>query len=487
MKNLWKCWSLKTFLLLGSIGFTVFWGVFAQENCPPLLLTGTVKTLINEPYRYELLEQGNEFSGAEISFFADGKKLITEGLSITQSFSTAGEHRLKVKVKTEECQTEQEITIQSYEKQILYLGEYSDFLHFGFEEELNKTGFLLTMISKNQYAETPIPFASADLVIINDKEFQSLLEKYLLIKQASTTPIEKQIIIITESNTRLLKRRLAQYAHSLTNDRISIIAPSHLMNLLSDLALGKDYQDEPYSIQFSWEFKDTPKRMIISYMVDEVLKTGFPVQILGLLLSLSVLALAISFSRQIVGLGVFGVYQPLFFALIASMIGIKLALLLLGIAIISSAIIKGLSQRFYLLQSSKISLLITVFLIGLLAAVTGSQRLGFSLINKEMLFTMRFIFPLVLIILVADKSFAHFKIWTKGWRISTIELLLVSALSYGILEWNLVSNLLLSYPELLLLVLLLNLIIGRFSGLQMLELIRFMPLIKRHLDQEEEE
>lgn len=343
------------------------------------------------------------------------------------------------------------------------------------------------MISKNQYAETPIPFASADLVIINDKEFQSLLEKYLLIKQASTTPIEKQIIIITESNTRLLKRRLAQYAHSLTNDRISIIAPSHLMNLLSDLALGKDYQDEPYSIQFSWEFKDTPKRMIISYMVDEVLKTGFPVQILGLLLSLSVLALAISFSRQIVGLGVFGVYQPLFFALIASMIGIKLALLLLGIAIISSAIIKGLSQRFYLLQSSKISLLITVFLIGLLAAVTGSQRLGFSLINKEMLFTMRFIFPLVLIILVADKSFAHFKIWTKGWRISTIELLLVSALSYGILEWNLVSNLLLSYPELLLLVLLLNLIIGRFSGLQMLELIRFMPLIKRHLDQEEEE
>lgn len=99
---------------------------------------------------------------------------------------------------------------------------------------------------------------------------------------------------------------------------------------------------------------------------------------------------------------------------------------------------------------------------------------------------MWFIFPLVLSILVADKSFSHFKIWTKGRRISTIELLLVSALSYGILEWSFVSNLLLSYPELLFLVLVLNLIIGRFAGLQVLELIRFMPLIKRHLDQEEE-
>lgn len=486
MKKLWKCWNLKILLMLGSIGFAFFGGVFAQENCPPLLFTGVVKTLINEPYRYELLEQGNEFSGAEISFWKEGKKLTSDGLSITQSFSSPGKHSLKVKVKTEECKAEQEITIQTYEKQILYLGEASDFLHFGFEEELNKTGFLLTMIGKEQHAELPIPFASADLIIINDKEFQSLLEKYLLIKQASTAPLEKPIIIITESNTKLLKRRLAQYAQSLTNDRISIIAPSHLMNLLSDLALGKDYQDEPYSTQFSWEFKDTPKRMIVSYMVDEVLKTGFPVQILGLLLSLSVVALAISFSRQMVGLGVFGVYQPLFFALIASMIGIKIALLLLGIAIISSAIVKGLSHRFYLLQSSKISLLITVFLMVFLAAITGSQWLGFPLINKEMLFTMWFIFPLVLSILVADKSFSHFKIWTKGRRISTIELLLVSALSYGILEWSFVSNLLLSYPELLFLVLVLNLIIGRFAGLQVLELIRFMPLIKRHLDQEEE-
>ncbi|MDO4714179.1 MAG: 7TM domain-containing protein [bacterium] len=64
---------------------------------------------------------------------------------------------------------------------------------------------------------------------------------------------------------------------------------------------------------------------------------------------------------------------------------------------------------------------------------------------------------------------------------------MLTAISYGILEWSWISTTLLSYPELLLAILLINIIIGRFSGLQLLELIRFMPLIKKHLDQEEEE
>jgi hypothetical protein len=44
----------------------------------------------------------------------------------------------------------------------------------------------------------------------------------------------------------------------------------------------------------------------------------------------------------------------------------------------------------------------------------------------------------------------------------------------------------LSYPELLLVILLAIIIVGRFTWLQLFELIRFMPLIRKHLEDEEE-
>lgn len=88
---------------------------------------------------------------------------------------------------------------------------------------------------------------------------------------------------------------------------------------------------------------------------------------------------------------------------------------------------------------------------------------------------------------MSEKLFPSFKFWTKQRWIGIVEFLIIVGISYGILQRQAVSDLLLSYPEMLIVILISNLIIGRFSGLQLIELIRFMPLIKRHLDQEEEE
>lgn len=44
----------------------------------------------------------------------------------------------------------------------------------------------------------------------------------------------------------------------------------------------------------------------------------------------------------------------------------------------------------------------------------------------------------------------------------------------------------LSYPEVLFGILIAIIVVGRFTGLQVLELIRFMPLIRKRFEDEEE-
>ncbi|MDR2415604.1 MAG: hypothetical protein LBD75_03180 [Candidatus Peribacteria bacterium] len=89
--------------------------------------------------------------------------------------------------------------------------------------------------------------------------------------------------------------------------------------------------------------------------------------------------------------------------------------------------------------------------------------------------------------MVSDKLFTEgFKLTVWSGRVALGEFTITAGLSRRILQSQWRRILMLSYPELLLVVLLAIIIIGRFTGLQVVELFRFMPLIRRHLEDEEE-
>lgn len=98
------------------------------------------------------------------------------------------------------------------------------------------------------------------------------------------------------------------------------------------------------------------------------------------------------------------------------------------------------------------------------------------------------IFPMIFIILVSDKVFNDgFKIFSGGRRIAFMEFLLVSFGVFGLFYRTGLKHLLLAFPELLILIFFLNIAVGRFTGLQLLEYFRFMPLLKNSSGTEEEE
>lgn len=51
-------------------------------------------------------------------------------------------------------------------------------------------------------------------------------------------------------------------------------------------------------------------------------------------------------------------------------------------------------------------------------------------------------------------------------------------------EYNALQYLLISYPDIIILVVFLNILVGRYMGLQIFEYFRFSPLLKK-LDEEE--
>jgi hypothetical protein len=81
---------------------------------------------------------------------------------------------------------------------------------------------------------------------------------------------------------------------------------------------------------------------------------------------ITLLVLVISTLRQIVGLSVFGVYQPLLFALTLFLIGRKATVFFIVIAVLTTLIVRVFSTYVHLLQSAKTSLLVCLYTLLLL-------------------------------------------------------------------------------------------------------------------------
>ena len=87
--------------------------------------------------------------------------------------------------------------------------------------------------------------------------------------------------------------------------------------------------------------------------------------------------------------------------------------------------------------------------------------------------------------MVADKIFHEdINIWSRAGIISFVQFIIISLVTYLLLSSTTLQQFLISYPDSLFAILLLNFVIGRYTGLQLFEYIRFTPLIKKLQEEE---
>ena len=228
----------------------------------------------------------------------------------------------------------------------------------------------------------------------------------------------------------------------------------------------------------------------MSYFVNYLIDHGIPDNTIILILLLPVIATVIAFMRQVIGVLTFGMYTPTILTLTFWLLGLKFGLLtfivLFGIGTLTRSILK----RFRILYIPKMAIIITVVSLSIFAILTISIALE--------LFDAKFfsltIFPLLIMSTLTekfvsiqnDKGFkAAFIVMVKTLLVSVIALFLIGGEIDLLLfkaKWEFIRNLMLSYPETIFLILFINFFLGRWTGLRLLEYIRFREVF-RHAEE----
>jgi len=148
-----------------------------------------------------------------------------------------------------------------------------------------------------------------------------------------------------------------------------------------------------------------------------------------------------------------------------------LFLVILLIANLARLILKKVRVHFL----PRMSLLLWLICLGVFVLLFLGPQLGFESVTDIS------IFPILIVILLVENFIEVLigKSRREAWQM-TWQTLLVAILGYFLLDWQFLQSFVLLNPEVVLfLVLLVNIFIGRYSGLRLLEYRRFRSFIKQ--------
>ena len=192
----------------------------------------------------------------------------------------------------------------------------------------------------------------------------------------------------------------------------------------------------------------------------------------GVLLMVPIGALVIMLLRNFIGIKTFGTFMPVLVAL-----AFRETRLLWGIVLFAVIVSLGLLIRFYL---EKLRLLLVPRLTCVLTVVVLLMA-GISVLSQKLDIQPGLsiaLFPMVIISMTIERMSI---VWEERGASEAIQegvgSLIVAAISYVIMEIAWLEHLMFVFPELLLLVVAVTLLAGRYTGYRLLELRRFRALL----------
>lgn len=225
-----------------------------------------------------------------------------------------------------------------------------------------------------------------------------------------------------------------------------------------------------------------PRWALLSQLVDELLRRGTRSQSLLLLLLVPLVVLLIVFLRQVVGLSTMGLFVPVVMALSYVLMGTVTGLVAsLGI-IVAGVAVRWLLKKVRLLYLGRVGLATSMVVFLLLLAM-----LPVALLAPQLLPDLA-TFPLLVLALITERTYSV--IAERGIKpallifAETTVVALLTAIVAG--EWIWLRTLLFAWPELTLLFLVAQLVVGRYTGLRATELLRFRDLLNEVEYAEEE-
>lgn len=224
---------------------------------------------------------------------------------------------------------------------------------------------------------------------------------------------------------------------------------------------------------------------IFSFFLDFLTEKGIPDNTIILILLLPVIATVIAFMKQVIGITTLGIYTPTIITLTFLTLGLEFGVLLLFFVITMGSLAHKILKPLKLLYIPKMALILTSVSIILYLLLTLTVYL--DLFDIE--FISLAIFPVVIMGTLTEKFVSlRTEKGMSGSLLVMIETFFVSLVAYFItggtidlfvteIQWNFIRDLLLNTPEIIVLFIIVNIYLGRWTGLQLTEYIQFRDII----------
>ena len=204
---------------------------------------------------------------------------------------------------------------------------------------------------------------------------------------------------------------------------------------------------------------------------------NLPVQtqnVYRVLLTVPIGALLVVFLRNLVGVKTFGTFMPILIAL-----AFRETELIWGVILFSTIVAIGLLFRFYLeklrlLLVPRLTAVVTIVVLLLAVISVASAHLG---LERGLSIAL---FPMVILAMTIERMSL---VWEERGPsealMQGIGSLIVACIGYLVMTNVLITHVVFVFPEILLLVLAISLLMGRYTGYRLTELYRFKAAIKK--------
>ena len=205
-----------------------------------------------------------------------------------------------------------------------------------------------------------------------------------------------------------------------------------------------------------------------------MISQGVPQETIVLLLMLPIVATIIAFARQIIGIKGFGIYTPLIIAFAFLATGLKYGLAFFVVILLVGTLMRLLVKKFRLLYLPRMAIVLNIVALAILILFL----IGAYTEQKGLILAPVFAI-LIMITLVEKFVVAQIEQGARGAIILTTETLILSVVCYWIASWSWLQNLVLLYPVWIILIsIVANIFLGKWTGLRLSEYFRFREVIK---------
>ena len=421
---------------------------------------------------------------AELSyewFFGDGNR--QQGVEVVHSYAESGEYEVTLVVRDNfENQVTKIHDLFIYESSFVLISDVeskknriTSFTESAREENVfvslitsytSQSEFLAEEDLKQVIAENISDINSSNLVVIWTKG-SSGLTVLSQIQQLLTNKnffADKSIVFISDEHfgslsniARGVYKSISPYQIILTRPEavsalLEVSTPFEFLDLLDARGVQSELIDSNLSIA-PWN--------LMSHFVNLMIERGVPTNTLRLILMLPIIVTIVAFMKQVVGLATLGVYTPSILALSFIALDLSYGLLFLFAILFMGTISRLFLRRYRLLYIPRMAIVLTFVSL-----------------------TILFLMFLGAILSTMVEKFVSIQSG-KGLRKALTlvgEAVLVAIICFFVAEWGFLKVFVLGHPEVIFLFLLANIALARFSGLRLLEYVRFREII-RHAEE----